>query len=240
MKKSRAVFLNARTPAGTTDSSSCHRRRFSKSCVRSVSLLPGMTNSQTTKGFPSNSYVTAERLRSVLKMLRYPATTITLTMAEVKVFEQRQRFKQYLAREAGHTRKLQQADSRVQIQPIINTSAEELGSANVPRALQHATMDAGSEDTVLTPAERSPKRQLALQPRRAPKVDGPNEISLQSPPYTSQSATSNSDAPIQMSIAVQSPEVRLPPPFSMSTRTASDERITPSVSVDGLTRTYVV
>ncbi|KAK9779316.1 hypothetical protein SCAR479_03798 [Seiridium cardinale] len=157
-------------------------------------------------------------------MLRYPATTISLTMAEVLEFERHHRLKRYLAQEAERVRSLQEAAAALQEQPVVYPAAERTSKGDELVGNDNATINVvGSEDIVLPSAEVSPRMLRALQSQLQARVDGQEELVSQSPPHRSQRTASSSGASQHSPVTATATVVTLPPPFSAGARIVSDE-----------------
>lgn len=160
-------------------------------------------------------------------------------MAEVKEFERHRRFRHCRVQEAEHdhivkgvenARGLRVDGYRVERRPAVYAPVKNTSNGRESLELQQVVTEAGSEDAVLPPADDTPTRLLSLRPRRPPKVDGPDELSLHSSPCTSRSIASGSDDYRPRSTALPTLLAALPSPFSGRPRVVSDEHAMPSVS----------
>ncbi|KAJ8126936.1 hypothetical protein O1611_g6699 [Lasiodiplodia mahajangana] len=139
-------------------------------------------------------------------------------MTEVKEFERRRRFKNYLAKEDA----LGQLPIRPKVQPIPQNSQE---SEHCGPEQTHRIVTPKSSKTA-EPSESI--KPLSRPPRRPPRIAGsvgsliPNETS------SSQSQASTSSAGLYLAEDVSLPIV-LPPPFSLERRVVSDAQSLPSV-----------
>jgi hypothetical protein len=146
-------------------------------------------------------------------------------MTEVKEFERRRRFKNYLAKENA----LGQLPIRSKIQPPLQNSqeAEHCGLEQTHRIITPKS----SKTTELNESLKL----LSCPPRRPPKTTGsagsfvPNESS------SSQGQASSSSAGLHLAEDIDLP-IALPPPFSLERRVVSDAQSLPSVRLRHIPR----
>lgn len=169
-------------------------------------------------------------------MLRLPPTTLSLTMAEVKDFEQRRRFKKYLSKNKTFVNQLPLA-------PKIVGSPDRVGGGGVggySSDLQEADLQNREpqllhyhQEAVVVPPSPDEKEEKTL------KVISRVATEQQSQPGGSvkgslkSNSNSNSNSNSKSSEIVESTRggrpTALPPPFSIDTRTVSDTQSLPSV-----------
>ncbi|RYP08087.1 hypothetical protein DL764_002127 [Monosporascus ibericus] len=155
-------------------------------------------------------------------MLRLPSTTLSLTMAEVKEFEARRRFKKYLSKNETFT-------THLLLPPKI---ADFVNRDTFPDSEQLQTAELPSSEPL--PLEVS----SALDGKEWPKLPSnpaAGESSTGSSGKSSSQSNSNStktlgsgSSALQLSSAVGRPPAALPPPFSMDMLTVSHMRTLPS------------
>ncbi|KAI0422353.1 hypothetical protein F5X98DRAFT_149921 [Xylaria grammica] len=153
-------------------------------------------------------------------MLRLPPTTISLTITEVKEFERRRRFKNYLAKGDAFG----QLPIRPKAQPTAQNSRESECCGREPT------------DQIVTP--RPSKRAeydedfklLSYPPRRPPRDREPvvgGNLNDSSSPHNQ---ASNSSVRLRL-VEDASLPIALPPPFSLERRVVSDVQSLPSMHV---------
>lgn len=162
-------------------------------------------------------------------MLRYPATAIALTMAEVKDYEQRRQLGDHFITPVQQSR-IQHGDSPAHpARPVLCASPVLIRGDDIRH---HA--DAVSQvdpRTLLT--DSSPQFVLAHRPRMPTRHDEPGDPEarvLQSSAGRFQRLGLATDILDQSDNVANISPMRLPPPFSMGMRVVSDKHTMPTVS----------
>ncbi|KAH9893741.1 hypothetical protein F4778DRAFT_293983 [Xylariomycetidae sp. FL2044] len=152
-------------------------------------------------------------------MMRLPATTISLTIAEVNEFERHSRFKKYLAR-----------DFQAQLPFRPRAQDPSTSRSKDHQHIEKQTPESGSEAETKTERKESPKPSegSAQQPQNSNDSGGSSSQTLST--YTESSPSSSSMIPqmILQRIHENPSPIALPPPFSTEGRVVSDTHSLPS------------
>lgn len=162
-------------------------------------------------------------------MLRYPATAIALTMAEVKDYEQRRQLGDHFITPVQQSR-IQHGDCPTHpARPVLCASPVLIRGDDIRH---HAdTVSQVDPRTLIT--DSSPQFVLAHRPRMPTRHDEPGDPEarvLQSSAGRGQRLGLATDILDQSDNVANISPMRLPPPFSMGMRVVSDKHTMPTVS----------
>ncbi|KAF7519782.1 hypothetical protein G7054_g12995 [Neopestalotiopsis clavispora] len=159
-------------------------------------------------------------------MLRFPATTISLTIAEVKEHERAHRTDGHLAQSSEIHHEIFPKQT---VRPVICSSPDLIYDDD----RRNHSDGAKRADASVTSSVNTDLLQgvLVHRPRRASRDGDSGELeaqSLYSSASASRTAGLTTDIPDRSHNIAQMLSMRLPPPFSMGTRVVSNEHVMPS------------